>query len=190
MAREQKLNLEVFKVVCKALSHSDDLTTMAEHFTQLLVGVLEIKGSTIFVLNPETKELEILASFGLSTAYLNKGPVMLDKGICAFAAEEPIIIPDVSKDDRLAYPEEAKKERIRSIVSVCIPFRDHIIGGLRLYHNQSWYISEEDLSYLLLLAENLGLLIMFTRLVRTLESINQVMANVPKELNFPFIQKE
>ena len=184
MAKEQKLNMDVFRVVCKAFSHSDNLTTMAEHFTQLLIGVLEIKGCTIFVLNPETKELEILASFGLSTAYLNKGPVMLDKGICAFEAEKPIIIPDVRKDDRLAYPEEAKKEGIRSIVSVCIPFRDHIIGGLRLYHSEIWDISEDDLSYLLLLAEYLGLLIMFTRLLRTVESINHVMANVPKELDF------
>jgi len=185
MGKEQKLNLDIFRVVCKALFHSNDLTAMAEHFTQLLVGALEIKGSTIFVLNPETKELEILASFGLSTDYLNKGPVMLDKGICAVSAEKPIIIPDVRMDDRLAYPEEAKKEGIRSIVSVCIRFRDHIIGGLRLYHREIWDISEEDLSYLLLLAENLGLLIMFTRLLRTVESMNQVVANLPKELDFP-----
>lgn len=185
MAKEQKLNMDVFRVVCKALSRSGNLTTMAERFTQLLVAVLEIKGCTIFVLNPETKELEILASFGLSTAYLNKGPVMLDKGICAFAAEEPIIVPDVGKDDRLSYPEEAKKEGIRSILSVCIPFRGHIIGGLRLYHREIWDISEDDLSYLLLLAENLGLLIMFTRLLRTVESMNQIVANLPKELDFP-----
>jgi signal transduction protein with GAF and PtsI domain len=185
MAKEQKFNVDVFRVVCKAISHSNDLTTMAEQFTQLLVGVLEIKGCTIFVLNPKTKELEILASFGLSAAYLNKGPVMLDKGICAVAAEKPIVISDVSKDDRLAYPEEAKKEGICSIVSVCIPFRDHIIGGLRLYHRKIWDFSEDDMSYLLLLAEYLGLLIMFTGLLRTVESVNQVMGNLPNELDFP-----
>jgi GAF domain-containing protein len=182
MAEEQKLNMDIFRVVCKALSHSNDLTAVAERFTQLVVGALEIKGSTIFVLNPESKELEILASFGLSTAYLNKGPVMLDKGICAFSAEEPIIIPDVSIDDRLAYPEEARKEGIRSIVSLCIRFRDHIIGGLRLYHSEPWDISEDDLSYLLLLTEYLGLLIMLTRLLRTVESISEIMATVPEEL--------
>jgi hypothetical protein len=46
---------------------------MSNQLTQILVGALGIMGATIFVLNPELEELEILASSGLSVNYINKG---------------------------------------------------------------------------------------------------------------------
>jgi GAF domain-containing protein len=189
MADESKMNLDVFKVVCKALSRSDGLETMAKHLTQLLVGALEIKGSTIFVLDPDTKELEVLASFGLSPNYLNKGPVMADRGICAVFEGKPIIVRDVRKDKRLQYPREAEDEGICAIVSICIPFYDEIIGGLRLYHHRPWDISAQDLDYLMIMAEHVGLAMMFTRVVGALQTIDETMADLPVELT-PFMGRE
>lgn len=183
MAAESKINFDIFKVVCKALSQSDSLETMTKHLTQLLVGALEIKGSSVFVLNPDTKEMEVLASFGLSPNYLNKGPVMVDRGICAFFEGKPIIVRDISKDDRLQYPKEAKEEGIGAIVSICIPFYEETIGGLRLYHHRPWDISEQDLDYLLIMVEHVGLAMMFTRVVGALQSMNETMADLPVELD-------
>jgi hypothetical protein len=45
---------------------------MVNHLSQHLVGALELMGCTIYVLNPESKELEALASFGLSVKYMTK----------------------------------------------------------------------------------------------------------------------
>jgi len=182
MEGESKLNLDIFKVVCKSLSRSDSLETMAKHLTQLLVGALEIKGSTLFVLNSETKELEILASFGLSSNYLNKGPVMADRGICALFEGKPIIVRDITKDNRLQYPREAKEEGIGAIVSICIPFYDETIGGLRMYHHRPWDISEQDLDYLLIMVEHVGLAMMLMRAVGALQAIHETMADLPVEL--------
>ena len=182
MADDGKMNLDVFKIVCKALSRSDSLETMAEHLTQLLVGALEIKGSTLFVLNRDTKELEILASFGLSPTYLNKGPVMADRGICALLEGKPIIVRDVANDERLQYPAEAQEEGIGAIVSICIPFYGEVIGGLRLYHHRTWDISAQDLDYLFIMAEHVGLAMMFTRAVSALQAIEETMAGLPAEL--------
>ncbi|RLB79259.1 MAG: GAF domain-containing protein [Deltaproteobacteria bacterium] len=186
MSSKSRINLDVFKVVCRAVSRSDSLITMANHVTQLLVAALQIKGCTIFVLNPETKELEVLASFGLSHEYLNKGPVMADKGICAMLAGKAIVVSDTTKDKRLQYPEEAKKEGIRSIVSICIPFYNKIIGGLRLYHHRKWEISERDLDYLSILAEHLGLAMMFEQTLSTIRTINSAITDLPEEL-FPLL---
>ncbi len=180
---ENKLNLDIFKVVCKALSRSENLRTMTKHMTQLLVGAMEIKGSTVFVLNPETKKLEVLASFGLSPDYLNKGPVMADRGICAIYEGGPVIVRDVSKDDRLQYPAEARQEGIGAIVSICIPFYEETIGGLRLYHHEQWDISDHDLDYLSIMVEHVGLAMMFTRVVSALQSIEETMGDLPVELD-------
>jgi hypothetical protein len=69
MAVEEIIDIDLFKVVFRAMAQSDDLEIMTNHLTQLLVAALEIKGCTIFAVNPETEELEVLASSGLSMKY-------------------------------------------------------------------------------------------------------------------------
>ena len=85
---------------------------MANHLTQLLVAALEIKGCTIFALNVELDELEVLASFGLSTDYVHKGPVLSDKSIADTFGGKPFVIRDVKNTDKLQYPQDAEKEGI------------------------------------------------------------------------------
>ena len=172
MSSEDKINMDIFKIVTKATAESENLDIMTNHLSQLLVGTLEIKGCTIFVLNPATKELERLASFGLSISYLTKGPVQADKSLGDTLKGEPVIIRDVSQSDRMQYPEEAKKEGITAMVSFPINYLGQVIGVLRLYHHEVWDISERDVDSLLLLTENIGLAMGHTRLLNTLQSIS------------------
>ena len=76
MGIEDRIDVDIFKVVTRAIAESDNLIVMASHLSQLLVGTLGIKGCAIFVFNPESKELESLGSFGLRMGYLAKGPVL------------------------------------------------------------------------------------------------------------------
>ena len=182
MGTIDKIDIDIFKVVTKAIAESDNLGIMTNHLTQLLVGALEIKGCTLFALNPETEELEVLASFGLSINYVNKGPLFVEKSIGPSLKAEPILIGDVSKTDRLQYPEDAKKEGIGAIVSLPIKFYSETIGALRLYHYEPWDISERDLDSLLLLGENIGLAMMYTRLLNSLQSIKETIKELPLNL--------
>ena len=95
MGAEEKIDIDLFKVVFRAIAQSDNLEIMANHLTQLLVAALEIKGCTIFALNVELDELEVLASFGLSTDYVQKGPVLSDKSIADTFSGKPVVFPDV-----------------------------------------------------------------------------------------------
>ena len=97
MPAEEKIDIDLFKVVFKAMAKSDNLEIMANHLTQLLVATLEIKGCTIFAINPETEELEVLASFGLSMGYVHKGPILKGKSIGATLKGKPIVIRDIIK---------------------------------------------------------------------------------------------
>ena len=171
MSVEEKIDIEVFKVVFRAIAESDNLEIMANHLTQLLVAALDIKGCTLFALNQESKELEVLASFGLSMKYLHKGPLLTEKSIGATLKKKPIIIEDVNKTDLLQYPEDAKNEGIGAIISVPIIFNTNAIGALRLYHQAAWKISEKDIDSLLVLAENIGLAMTYTRLLNAIQTI-------------------
>ena len=122
MPVEEKIDIDLFKVVFRAMAQSDNLEIMTNHLTQLLVAALEIKGCTIFALNPETEELEVLASFGLSMGYVHKGPIVSDKSITDTFSGKPVIIRDINTTDLLQYPQDAKKEGIGAIVSVPINF--------------------------------------------------------------------
>ncbi len=179
MASENKIDINIFKVVTKAIAESDDLGIMADHLTQLLVGALEIKGCTLFALNHETKELEILATFGMSVGYLNKGPVVFDKSIGCIQTEDSIVIRDVEKTELLQYPEEARAEGIGAIVSMPVLFYGDTMGALRLYHHQNWDISDQDRDSLMTLAEVIGLAMMYTRLRHAAQSFKEAVATLP-----------
>jgi len=182
MDTQEKLDIEIFKVVTKAISESTNLDIMANYLTQLLVAALDIKACTIFALNLETEELEILASVGLSLEYLNKGPISADKSIGCTLRGEAVVVKDVTHSDLLQYPEEAVKEGVRAMVSLPIMFSKETIGVLRLYHHDVWDISDRDVDSLLILAENIGLAMMYTRLLNALQAISEAMSVLPTDL--------
>jgi len=178
MGIEDKIDIDIFKLVTRAISESNNIVIMANHLTQLLVGTLGIKGCAIFILNPELKELEALASFGLSIDYMTKGPVLSDKSVGSALGKEPVIIRDVTNDDRLQYPEDAKKEGIGAIASIPIMLYGKPVGALRLYHHETWDISGRDLDSLLLLSEIIGLAMVYTRNLNVLQSIKGAIDDV------------
>ena len=178
MSVQEKIDINIFKVVFRAMAQSDNLEIMANHLTQLLVAALEIKGCTIFALNPESEELEVLASFGLSMSYVNKGPVLTKKSIAETSSTRPTVIRDVSDSDRLQYPENATREGIGAIVSIPIMFSGKVIGALRLYHQEPWNISDVDIDSLQVLAENIGLAMTYTRVLKALRTIRYTIDDV------------
>jgi GAF domain-containing protein len=178
MAVKNKIDLDIFKLVSEVITKSDNIDTMSNQLTQILVGVLGIMGATIFVLNPELEELEILASSGLSINYINKGPILVDKSIKLAPNREPVIISDITTGDRLQYPEKAEEEGIMAIVSLPITQRGKIVGALRLYHSKVWNISETDIDYLQVLAQNIGIALMYFRLANALHTVKETVNEI------------
>lgn len=184
MEAKDRIDVETFKIISKAIAASDNLEIMIHHLSQLLVATLDIKGCTIFVLNQTTKELETLASFGLSTEYLSKGPVMSDRSISSVLEGGPVIIPDISIDNRLQYPKEAKEEGIAAILSIPIRFAGESLGALRLYHHDVWEVSDRDCESLLILAEQIGMSMQYTRLLNAVRSINETLQELPGAMGY------
>ena len=171
MATNEQIDIEIFKIVSKAIAKSDNFVIMAENLTQLLVGALDIKGCSLFALNPEIKEFEVLASFGMSPAFLSKGPILCNSSITATLEGKPVIIKDITQTDQLQYLDDTKREGVGAIVSVPINFSHRMIGAIRLYHYTVWDISDRDLESLMLLAENVGLAMSYMELRNALDTI-------------------
>lgn len=185
MTRETKISIETFKTVTKAITYSPNLDQMCNQMAQLLVGELEIKACAILVFDLETRNLGRLASYGLSAPYLTKGPLLGDKSTAANLKGESVIINDVQNDNRIQYPDEAKKEGIASLVSIPIMVSGDILGALRLYHQEVWEISEQDLDSLQLLAVFIGLAMTHVSLIGAISAIEEVIhAGLPRSILF------
>jgi len=178
MVDQNKISLEVYKLFVQTITEAGNIETMGKNLVQLLISALGIKGATIFVLDPVQEELEVLVSAGLSVDYINKGPILVDKSIKFSANQQPVVISDTETSNALQYPEKAKQEGVRAIISYPINIRGKIIGSLRLYHHDTWAISEQDKILLEVTAKNLGLALMYFRITNAVFNIKEIVNEI------------
>ena len=159
-----RLNYDVLIKISRSLSKSKDPEEIIRLTVDSLKSALDIKGCALFLINHQTKELEVAASTGLSTEYLRKGPVSAARSIADSLEDGPIAVYDVSDDPRIQYPEEARKEGIASILSVPIMIGDEAIGAIRAYTAEKWEFTLDNVNFVQALAQIAGILIEMTRL--------------------------
>ena len=159
-----RLNYDTLIKISRSLSKSKDSEEIIRMTVESLKSTLGMKGCALFLINHKSKELEVAASSGLSTEYLNKGPVSALKSIADSLLDGPIGVYDVSDDPRIQYPKAAKKEGIASILSVPIMLGDDAIGAIRVYTADKWEFTLEDVNFVQALAQIAGILIKMTRL--------------------------
>ncbi|MFP3980196.1 MAG: GAF domain-containing protein [Desulfobacterales bacterium] len=145
--KQQNMNYETLLKVTGAISHSKDPEEVVLLAVESITRALDVKASAVLLINRDSKELEVAASFGLSNEYLNKGPLSAMKSIAESLEQGPVAISDVSDDPRIQYPGAAQKEGIASILSVPIMIGGHTIGALRVYTAEPWEFTMEDVNF-------------------------------------------
>ncbi len=178
MSQTDKIDLATFKLIVETVLDARNAETLGAQLTSLLVGIMEIKGATLFIVNPVKEELEILATEGLSPEYKNKGPILVDKSITLESNIEPVIIEDVGKSNKLQYPEKAEREGIKSIVSFPLKMQGKVIGALRIYHYQAWAVTEQEISYLQILTKTLSMALKSFRLSSTILATRESLEEI------------
>jgi len=144
---------------------------------------LRTKGCALFLVNPKSQELELAASTGLSEEYLKKGPISAMRSIADALKEGPVAIYDVKDDPRIQYPTEAVKEGIASILAVPIMARGNPIGAIRIYTDEPWEFTLEDVNFVQAVAQISGMAIEMSRLYKGLKSSIEILkaARDPRE---------
>jgi GAF domain-containing protein len=160
------LNYETLIKITRSLSKSKDPEKIIQMTVESIRSTLGLKGCALFLMNPNSKELEVAASAGLSAEYLNKGTVSALRSIADSLADGPVAVYDVSDDPRIQYPEAAKKEGIASILSVPIMIGDNAIGAVRVYTVEKWEFTLDDVNFVQALAQIAGVLIEMSRLYK------------------------
>jgi FixJ family two-component response regulator len=151
---------KAFEELKRNISSSLSLREILNQVVEGVVKILRVKGATISLLDKEKKYLRVAAYHGLSNEYVSKGPLGSSASIGAMILEgEPILISDATSDPRAQYPQEASREGVKSILSVPLLAKDHIIGALRLYTSEMADFTEEDIKFAQGFAEYVSLAI-------------------------------
>ncbi len=112
-----------------------------------------VKGCAIWALGAERDRLDLVASYGLSRRYLDKGVLRpeLNAGLRE-TLEGRIVIRDITNAVEWQYPEEARKEGIVMALSLPLVVRGRAAGALCLYLAERRSFSEAELEFLSALA--------------------------------------
>lgn len=147
---EMRALICIAQSVNSTLSLDEVLHTIVENAAR----ALGMRAASIRLLDGEGKALEVKAAYGLSEAYLGKGPVELDKspvdrecleGRCS-------LVPDIRTDTTLQYPEEIAQEGIRAMLTAPLKVKGRAIGVLRVYASIPYEFSPAEIEFLTTLA--------------------------------------
>ena len=129
--------------------------SILQSVAECVAKAMGAKGCSLMLLSPDRKVLLHTVASGLSDWYVRKGPVSADKSISEALEGKAVAIPDATKDDRIQYREQAKKEGIASILSVPMMLREETIGVIRVYTGEPYHFTMDDIYFVGAVA-NLG----------------------------------
>lgn len=184
--KKQALNYDTLLKITRVISHSKDPEEVVLLAVESIKTALGFKGCATFLVNRQTNELELAASFGLSEEYLSKGPLSALRSIAQSLEEGPVAIYDVTDDPRIQYPEEAKKEGIASMLSVPIVIGGQSIGVLRVYTAEPWEFTLDDVNFIQAMASMSGMAIEMARNYKGMKDSIEVLKQLrdPKTIKY------
>ena len=168
------INYESLIRITKAISMIRDPEEIVLITVEGVTNALNIKGCALFLFSPKSEELKLAGSYGLSSEYLDKGPVSALRSIASALQDgQPVAVFDVTDDPRIQYPEAAQKEGIGSILSVPMIMGERITGCMRVYTAERWEFTLNDVNFVQAVAQVVGMALEMCRINKGLkESID------------------
>lgn len=155
-----KLFYQTARAVLAAPSMEATLNALLEN----VVKAFAVKGGTLRLVNEKSHQLEQVATYGLSEAYLNKGTLSTDLSVPEVLSGETVVIHDAFDDPRIQYRQALIDEGVNTMLSVPVSAGGQVIGVLRLYAADRRQFDAEALEFARALAELGGLAIANERL--------------------------
>ncbi|MEK6201172.1 MAG: GAF domain-containing protein [Desulfobulbaceae bacterium] len=152
-----------------------DLDSVLNTIVERLPSSMGCKACTIRLLRPQTNQLELVASHGISQEYLQRGEVEGEKNITLALSGEPVSIYDVSHDTRVLYSDNMRKEGIKSLLAVPLKVKGEVIGIIRILSASHHCFTSSEINFAVTVAEIGGTAIENARTYRQITLLfNQV----------------
>lgn len=137
----------VFRVIGDALNLRLDTKVLLEMAARAIAEQFNLKACHFRVISRDLQTLEHVACYGLSRAFLDKGPVDAERSVAEALEGKVVSVSDCSSDDRVQYPQAFVAEGIASMLTVPLETRGQVIGVMRLMTAEKREFSEDEVEF-------------------------------------------
>ncbi|MCP4350452.1 MAG: GAF domain-containing protein [Desulfobacterales bacterium] len=178
-------NSRLFVDLASNMNSSWDIRKIFHVMSADIGESLGIKGVSVRLLNPETKIMDLVASYGLSEEYLNAVPVSAEENeiVKLILKGETVAVRNVAEDKRIRYKKEAEKEGIVSVLSVPIKTRGKVIGDLKLSCGTERNFSGNTIEFFSAIAHQGGIAIENAQLVSRMRMNTEFFHDLAVNIN-------
>jgi PAS domain S-box-containing protein len=159
--------------ISRMVNSTLDLDSVLNTIVERIPVSLNAMGCTLRLFNPQTNQLELVASYGVSKTYLENSFIEDEKNVTMVLSGEPIAIYDVEHDERVLNKENMTREGIQSLLAVPIKVGDEIIGVLRIFSARHRSFSSSEVNFAVTVAEAGGTAIQNARMYQKINLLFQ-----------------
>ena len=102
-------NTRLFYKLAANINATLDVKEIMHILSSDVAEAIGVKAASVRLLDEEKERLELVASYGLSEKFLEKGPISAKKSISQALSGEVVAVKDAAKDDRIQYKEAMKE---------------------------------------------------------------------------------
>ena len=142
------------------------LDEMLQLIVNMLGETMRARVCSIMLVDQKKSELVLKAAKCSSQEYWQRPNLKIGKSLISRVVAEgkPLMVKDVTQEAGYLYPELAKKEGVRSLVSVPMLAKGKVIGVVNVYSDRGRVFSEDDMQVISTVAGQAALAIQNTNL--------------------------
>jgi GAF domain-containing protein len=137
----------VIRQIGSGLNGQVETDVLLESAARSIVEEFDLKGCHFRLISRDRMTLDSAASFGLSDAFLNKGPVDAERSVSEALDGKVVEVFDCANDGRIQYPTEFVNEGISSMLTIPLETRGQVVGVMRLYSGTPREFSSDEVEF-------------------------------------------
>lgn len=185
MARKAKKSpsyakqIEAISEVSKTITSNLYLEDILKLIVTVTAEIMNSKICSLMLINENTNDLVLKATQSMSEVYNKKPPLKIGEGIAGKAAlkNKPIAVYDISKEPEYKYKDIAKREGLKSLLSVPLAVKGEIIGVLNNYTSHPHKFTKDEINILTTVANQAAIAIENAQLMVKTRIVQEELEN-------------
>ncbi len=176
-AERRTLQLSTLVQVSQIAASGRYLDEMLQLIANMISETMQAKVCSIMLVDQKKNELVLKAAKCSSQEYWKRPNLKIGKSLISRVVKEgkPLMVKDVTREKGYRYPELAKKEGVRSLVSVPMIVKESVIGVINVYSDKGPVFSRDDMRVLSTVCDQAALAIENTKLTAAVQEREEAL---------------